>query len=1099
MMVTFVSQCEKNALKKTRRVLDAFANRIGDNTWQTVITEDGLFTVKKMLRKTASKSTAVSCHWIRSRSRSQFLWCVGNKSKFNSEGVVPVNSTEKNLLNSEYENNWLTAEDITLLAGIAALFHDFGKANALFQKKIDPSQKSKLSEPYRHEWVSLVMFIAFVNGEDDQAWLTKLSGIAPAEDKKLQESIKKIVSENPTLVPYRYLMTPVARAVAWLILTHHKLPFYKTTKGTGISFSETQNHIDKKLVAVWNSPQVERDDWSKSDLKSVWEFKRGTPFVSLRWCNKARDIAERALARKHFFQSDSQWLDDKFSLHIARLTLMLADHHYSSLPANTKYQDKSYLAFANSDRKTKLLKQKLDEHLIGVYQHSVKLMRHLPSLKQSLPAVANLRVLEKPTKAKRFLWQNRAYSLAKSVGEQTEKTGFFGVNMASTGHGKTLGNARIMYGLSNPKEGCRFSVALGLRTLTLQTGQALGSRLELPEEDLAVLIGSQAVKMLHDLEQDKQTVVETDIDALKTGSESENELMDQNQSVSYSGALSDSALKDWLAKQPKLNKLVNAPVLVSTVDHLMPATEGSRGGKQIAPMLRLLTSDLVLDEPDDFDIADLPALIRLVNWAGLLGSRVLLSSATLPPAALEALFAAYKEGREHFNRSQNLAQYNKVTCAWFDECSEKTEQLADLHQFEQCHSQFVKSRTLALAKKQQLHKAIISEPIRSSIQPSDIIGAMAEVVRVNLYELHQRHNQTSSEGKKISVGLVRMANINPLVAVAQQLACQPVAENTHIHICVYHSQFPLVQRSNIENTLDAVLDRSESETIWQQPAIINGLHQSKAENHIFIILATSVAEVGRDWDLDWAIAEPSSMRSIIQLAGRIQRHRQTESPHHNLVILSTNYRALKTPGEPAFCKPGFETKEFLLSKHELTEVLTPEQYKIITAIPRIQLREEKDWRNNLVDLEHHHLHQAMFNKAAKVGAWNWWEQPCHLTYQLQSATPFRASSPGVDYYMSIQEGGDASDAQIKRMFDFRGQNQSEAKTAKSEFNQCREPLGQGVSLWANTSYPPLVARLASQLGWGLEEACMVFGAVNLRDSNKPWSYSDEFGFCQALE
>ena len=28
MMVTFVSQCEKNALKKTRRVLDAFANRI---------------------------------------------------------------------------------------------------------------------------------------------------------------------------------------------------------------------------------------------------------------------------------------------------------------------------------------------------------------------------------------------------------------------------------------------------------------------------------------------------------------------------------------------------------------------------------------------------------------------------------------------------------------------------------------------------------------------------------------------------------------------------------------------------------------------------------------------------------------------------------------------------------------------------------------------------------------------------------------------------------------------------------------------------------------------------------------------------------------
>ncbi len=42
MMVTFISQCEKKALKRSRRVLDAFANRIGDNAWQTVITQEGL-------------------------------------------------------------------------------------------------------------------------------------------------------------------------------------------------------------------------------------------------------------------------------------------------------------------------------------------------------------------------------------------------------------------------------------------------------------------------------------------------------------------------------------------------------------------------------------------------------------------------------------------------------------------------------------------------------------------------------------------------------------------------------------------------------------------------------------------------------------------------------------------------------------------------------------------------------------------------------------------------------------------------------------------------------------------------------------------------
>lgn len=93
MMVTFVSQCEKKALPKTRRVLDAFANRIGSRTWQTVITLDGLDAVRKLLRKTASKNTAVSCHWIRSRSRSELVWIVGNNDEFNSQGVVPVNYT----------------------------------------------------------------------------------------------------------------------------------------------------------------------------------------------------------------------------------------------------------------------------------------------------------------------------------------------------------------------------------------------------------------------------------------------------------------------------------------------------------------------------------------------------------------------------------------------------------------------------------------------------------------------------------------------------------------------------------------------------------------------------------------------------------------------------------------------------------------------------------------------------------------------------------------------------------------------------------------------------------------------------------------------
>lgn len=98
MMVVFVSQCEKKALNRTRRVLDAFANRIGDNTWQTMITQEGLLAVKTLLRKSASKNTAVSCHWIRSRSRTELVWVVGRSQAFNHLGNVPVNFTSKEVI-----------------------------------------------------------------------------------------------------------------------------------------------------------------------------------------------------------------------------------------------------------------------------------------------------------------------------------------------------------------------------------------------------------------------------------------------------------------------------------------------------------------------------------------------------------------------------------------------------------------------------------------------------------------------------------------------------------------------------------------------------------------------------------------------------------------------------------------------------------------------------------------------------------------------------------------------------------------------------------------------------------------------------------------
>lgn len=72
MNILLISQCHKRALNETRRILDQFAERKGDRTWQTAITQEGLNTLRKLLRRTARRNSAVACHWIKSNNQSEF-------------------------------------------------------------------------------------------------------------------------------------------------------------------------------------------------------------------------------------------------------------------------------------------------------------------------------------------------------------------------------------------------------------------------------------------------------------------------------------------------------------------------------------------------------------------------------------------------------------------------------------------------------------------------------------------------------------------------------------------------------------------------------------------------------------------------------------------------------------------------------------------------------------------------------------------------------------------------------------------------------------------------------------------------------------------
>ena len=92
------------------------------------------------------------------------------------------------------------------------------------------------------------------------------------------------------------------------------------------------------------------------------------------------------------------------------------------------------------------------------------------------------------------------------------------------------------------------------------------------------------------------------------------------------------------------NLIIQSAVLVATIDHMMGATETIRGGRFILPMLRLMSSDLVIDEIDDFTQKDLTAISRLVHLAGMYGRNVVLSSATIPPDLAEGMYRAYIAG-----------------------------------------------------------------------------------------------------------------------------------------------------------------------------------------------------------------------------------------------------------------------------------------------------------------------------------------------------------------------------------------------------------------------------------------------------------------------
>lgn len=1137
MNILIISECTKNALKESRRLIDQFAERTGRRTWQTAITNEGLKTLHRLLRKTARKNTAVACFWTRGKNRTELLWVVGDKSRFNDRGRVPTSRTGRNILRSEDESAWQDGKTIQILATLAALLHDLGKATVGFQEKLSLSTQKKRAEAdfYRHEWISLQLFLLMIEGcntnqeilerlqrfshfqENNPHWYKVLSELTPA--RKDQQNLSK----KPAL----------AQIIGWLIVTHHRLPFLDKSYYAPTDLREKRKEA-KYLQGLAYQPYFAycikaldnwvKQSWSKHQSpEDFWQLKASITDNEM-WLKELRRWATKGLY--HLEDLPEKTIKNPLLYTLSRLVLMVGDHNYSSLDKEASEQlvksEETSKLWANTERKYPEFKQTLPQHLVGVSRMAANFGHLLPYLTYELPALPEHRPLIKPTKIERFTWQNKAYTLAEQLAAKSQTQGFFGVNMASTGCGKTIGNARIMYALRDKELGARFTIALGLRVLTLQTGSNLREQLKLNDDALAVLVGGSAQKTLFELKEEKeQQKVLTD-----TGSESMEDLIDGEVYVTEGGTRLEK-FKTLLADS-KARKLLTSPVVTCTIDHLMGASETARGGRHIVPILRLLTSDLILDEPDDFSPEDLPALARLVHLAGLFGSRVLLSSATLTPDLITGLFDAYQSGYRLWQSSRQSQTPNlPIICAWFDEFEAvaKEIQAVEVDIYREAHQGYVDKRVTALKALQiegSKRQGFVL-PLEAIKDKKDIHTSLARMILDEAQALHNIYHTKIAE-KKLSFGLVRIAHIKEIIKLARVLYRVHMEDKeTTIHLTLYHSRQVLILRNSLEEALDRILNRKNPTAIMHHPEVAEAIKKSPAQNHIFIVLGSPVTEVGRDHDYDWAIVEPSSQRSIIQLVGRVWRHRDLrvqEKP--NVALLPAPIKALKQEdlkiNTAVFHYPGFEeAPDFMLASHQTAEVIKPHELASIDSIPRIaketapslEVEGEKERYPNLSALEHGFM-KYLFNPV-QVNFVNCFWQPelaHHLTIHQRLITPFRHSRRETLFFVepdvespqrlpyTIREVESAS----QNLFSSLGSNNEQIKVQALNFAE-----NPAIFPWLTFDLKEELQNLADELGetsltyLAFKYAQISLDMIGRGGNSKTWLFHPWLGFWEEKE
>lgn len=790
--------------------------------------------------------------------------------------------------------------------GIAALFHDLGKATSLFQAKIGRALRggSPEADAIRHEFFSAAVWDLLYGEATDTDLRERLVATLPEEIDAACKAVRKEMasahSHPAAPMSFRFIgrTGTLSHLIGMLILTHHRLP---------------EGEADH--VTMLGARHVRQESPLDRDIDLA--IAHGTPFWHETWWINALHSETRKLSPDTFPSSADIAL---------RASLMFADHLGSAMKTPQESVPDHLANTARVDGRSDYVPaDSLSRHVKRVYRYSRFAHEMTHALRDRFPALSEPDIpidiaFPQISATPRFAWQGEAALAARAICEEREG-GFFAAILAGTGTGKTRGAPTILAGAAMgdrvpERRYFRMSLGLGLRVLATQSAKEYVDDLRFSDKDVSILIGDPPLEFSstddltpESLEGSESLVSlpewlriedpEGRVPATGDGREAQwlqGLSLDTDRGLP---AFLELVLEHTGKSAGKGKRLLQAPIMIGTIDHLM-GVASPVNSRFLLQSLRLMTSDLILDEIDQYDGEDLAAIARLVFQAGALGRRVVIMSATLTPDIAGALHQVYCKGwSDHARASGAVDHVNLLLCG------------------DAPGSVFTNSQDAALPALLDQCRAAILEGIRAAapMRRADILPPCEEwrelVTQVNegCSRLHDL-NAVEIDGYRVSIGMVRMTRISHTTALAVQMDSGDLGGRLRLLVCL-HAQMPRLHRGYIESRLKRALTRKGddpesgvralclSEDVFRRADMIG------ARDIEIVVVTTPVIETGNDVDFDWAILDPISTRSIIQSAGRVRRHRRATGDQLNILILGRSPVAMQ---QGSLALPGVETE-----------------------------------------------------------------------------------------------------------------------------------------------------------------------------------------------